>query len=73
MAIDQSTTLEEILKRWSVTFTEGSKENSFGCEHEVKDYVGFAEQYEYCIKCDAKKINGEWQQAEKLKWFSDLF
>jgi hypothetical protein len=73
MSIDQSTSLEEILRKWSISFKEGNSESSFGCQHDPKEYNGFAEQYEFCTKCDAKKINGEWQKSEKLQKIFDLF
>lgn len=75
MAIDQSTSLEEILNKWAIAFKENSQRDndSYGCQHEVKEYIGFSEQYEYCSKCDAKKIAGEWQQSEQMRKLLDLF
>jgi hypothetical protein len=75
MAIDQSTSLEEILNKWAIAFKENSKRQalSYGCQHDIREYIGFSEQYEYCIKCDAKKVDGDWQQSEKLRKLIDLF
>lgn len=73
MSVNQTTSLEDILKKWAVSYKESSDVNSFGCQHETSTYTGFSEQYEYCRKCDAKKINGEWQRSEKLQRLFDLF
>jgi hypothetical protein len=73
MAIDQTTSLEDILKKWAISFKENNKEDSFGCQHESRDYTGFSEQYEFCAKCDAKKVNGEWKKSEKIQKIFDLF
>jgi hypothetical protein len=73
MAIDQTTSLEDILKKWAIAFKESSNKDSFGCQHDSKHYTGFSEEYEYCSKCDAKKVNGEWQKSEKLQKLFDLF
>lgn len=31
-------------------------DNSQGCNHSYKHYVGLTEVYDYCIKCDHKKL-----------------
>jgi hypothetical protein len=30
-----------------------------GCNHEFVTYVGLTETYEYCIRCDEKRIKGD--------------
>ena len=52
--------LDRILKLWSENQQTELHHLLEGCTHEERHYVGFMEEYNYCLKCDAKKINGEW-------------
>lgn len=57
---EQMNELDRILKLWS----EGQQANLLNipgeCSHEERHYIGFMEEYQFCLKCDAKKVNGEW-------------
>ncbi len=64
---EQIQELDRILQLWVESYQNkngqgihASDMNSDCCQHEVQMYIGFCEQYEYCSKCDAKKINGAW-------------
>jgi hypothetical protein len=58
---EQIEELDRILKLWADSFQKGQSDSlPLGCQHEPKYYIGFREEYEFCQKCDAKKINGLW-------------
>jgi len=60
MTDEQMNELDRILKLWSENQHAELVNTLEGCSHEEKHYLGFMEEYNYCLKCDAKKINGEW-------------
>lgn len=60
---EQIQELDRILKLWADSQQNSSE--SHGCLHETKYYIGFSEEYEFCTKCDAKKINGLWVENSK--------
>lgn len=59
--------LDLILKRWAKTYDPADPIviEPQGCQHDTKLYIGFREEYEFCVKCDAKKLNGAWVEAAK--------
>lgn len=62
MTDEQMQELDRVLKLWSQsyqTITDGLPHED-RCHHEMRHYLGFMEEYDYCIKCDAKHINGQW-------------
>jgi len=59
---EQMQELDRVLKLWSQSYqniTDGLPHEG-GCQHEIRHYLGFMEEYDYCSKCDAKFLNGEW-------------
>lgn len=36
-------------------FWKREQEKNMSCEHEFKEYVGFTDRYDYCVKCDHRK------------------
>ena len=63
--IDQEE-LDLLLKQWADSLFKEYDAIASGCQHETQTYIGFSEQYEFCIKCDAKKINGQWKLKDEL-------
>jgi hypothetical protein len=51
----------EILTRWNNGLIPKDPAES-SCEHEAREYVGFTERYDFCLKCDAKFIGGKWKK-----------
>jgi hypothetical protein len=62
---EQMQELDRILKLWADSYQNQSNPEFIGCIHEPKYYVGFSEEYEFCIKCDAKKVDGLWLDKNK--------
>ena len=60
---DQLQELDRVLKLWAESYSLHPDLAENGCFHEVKTYVGFREEYDYCLKCDAKKVNGQWTDS----------
>lgn len=64
MSQNNSQDLDAILKLWAESFLQTTPETlPEGCQHDGKYYIGFREEYEFCTKCDAKKLNGVWCEA----------
>jgi hypothetical protein len=57
---EQMQELDRILKLWADSYQPNMDADLTGCHHDSKVYIGFSEEYEYCTKCDSKKIAGEW-------------
>lgn len=62
MSVTEVQSIDEILQRWAKQLYANT-ETQEGCMHEPKEYIGFTEKYEFCLKCDAKYIDGTWRQA----------
>lgn len=62
----QSNDIDHILRLWAQSYLP-TIENKLpeGCQHESKYYIGFREEYEFCLKCDAKKLNGVWIEPQQ--------
>lgn len=60
MSDDHLQELDRILKLWSESQKASMNNLLETCSHEERHYTGFMEEYDFCLKCDAKKINGEW-------------
>ena len=58
--------LDQLLKQWAESIFQEYDKVSSECKHEAQTYIGFSEQYEYCLICDAKKINGQWKLKEDI-------
>lgn len=66
MTNEQMQELDRVLKLWSQsyqTLTQGLPHEGL-CDHEIKHYLGFMEEYDYCQKCDAKLIDGQWLEKK---------
>lgn len=61
---EQMQELDRILKLWADSYQNHSLTEIAGCRHEPKYYMGFREEYEFCVKCDAKKIDGLWVEKQ---------
>lgn len=60
----QTNDIDHILRLWAQAYLPQEKITIHeGCQHEPKFYLGFREEYEFCLKCDAKKLNGVWVEA----------
>ena len=57
---EQVRELDRILKLWAESYNVNKPLELHGCQHQIQYYNGFREEYEFCTKCDAKKINGLW-------------
>lgn len=57
---EQMQELDRILKLWSDSYQNQTNFELASCVHEPRNYTGFNEEYEFCLKCDAKRINGAW-------------
>ncbi len=60
MSDEQMNELDRILKLWSESQQANLLNISGECMHEEHHYIGFMEEYKFCIKCDAKMEEGEW-------------
>lgn len=56
--------IDDVLERWKQQLNRGPA-ISFGCEHEPREYIGFTDCYDFCLKCDAKLIDGNWVQKPR--------
>lgn len=65
--LDQIQELDRILKLWAESYTNQTLMEPMGCQHQPQHYIGFREEYEFCVKCDAKKINGLWVETAATK------
>ncbi|MEY4616787.1 MAG: hypothetical protein RJB66_1747 [Pseudomonadota bacterium] len=67
MTDTQINELDLILKRWARTYDPEAPIviEPEGCKHDIKLYIGFREEYEFCAKCDAKKLDGQWTEVAK--------
>lgn len=61
MSVSDGISIDEILQRWAKQLY-ANVDPQEGCVHEPKEYIGFTEKYEFCLKCDAKYIDGIWRQ-----------
>lgn len=63
--------LDRIMKLWANAYNTPLVPDFAelaGCNHQVQHYIGFREEYEFCVKCDAKKMNGVWiERPTELK------
>jgi hypothetical protein len=57
---EQTQELDRILKLWADSYQNQTNFQLAGCMHEPRYYVGFREEYEFCLKCDSKRIDGTW-------------
>ena len=60
--------LDRILKLWANSYNpqiEPELPLNTGCQHQSQLYIGFREEYEFCVKCDAKRLNGVWSETDK--------
>ena len=51
--------IDEVLEKWKQQMNRGPS-ISFGSEHEPQEYIGFTDRYDFCLKCDAKLVDGHW-------------
>jgi hypothetical protein len=65
MSQEQMSEMDRILKLWAESYNKQFEVEPQGCRHEGKYYIGFREEYEFCVKCDAKKINDQWVESPK--------
>ena len=56
--------IDEVLERWKQQLNLKTPSEA-GCEHEAREYMGFTERYNFCLKCDAKLIDGNWIEKRR--------
>lgn len=58
----EAKSIDQILELWSKQLNDKARLTE-GCQHEAKEYLGFTDKYDFCIKCDAKFLDGKWREA----------